>query len=138
MIGNSTTSPDINLFKIVKGGRSKKNELLGLAFKLYWSDDTCNFKRGAVVMNEALHFTPMKDSWERNLAKELYQAEEMSMNEYWDRDMFKRNCPKEYQNWSETQITRFEDKMVEYGWCKRIQKNKYKWIPREIEDFIKD
>ena len=80
MIGNSTTSADLNIFKIVKGGRSKKNELLERAFKLHWSDDTCNFTKGAIVLNEAIHFMPMTSCWEIELLLELINCDSLSLS----------------------------------------------------------
>ena len=138
MIGNSTTSNDLGLMKIVKAGRSAKNELLNIAFKLHWSDDSCTFSKGVIVPNEAIHFTPMKSSWEIDLIKWVSDIDEMKINPTFDRAMFRRNLKVEYKDWNETQITRYLNKMIEWGLVKKIEHNKYRLLKNHIQDFTGD
>ena len=50
--------------KIVKAGRSSDNDLLNIAFKMHWNNETLTFTKGSIIKNEALHFQPMSDCWE--------------------------------------------------------------------------
>ena len=128
--------------KIVKGGRSGKNNLENLAFKLHWSDDTCTFSKGAIVKNESLHFKQMKDSYDIKLLRELSVKYDIQYNTYFSRDMFKRNLPEDNYNnfkkdgeWVDTSISRYLKKMCDYGLIKKVGHNKYKLIRNALEDF---
>ena len=142
MIGKSELSNELGLMKIVKGGRSGKNNLENLAFKLHWSDDTCTFSKGAIVKNESLHFKQMKDSYDIKLLRELSVKYDIQYNTYFSRDMFKRNLPEDNYNnfkkdgeWVDTSISRYLKKMCDYGLIKKVGHNKYKLIRNALEDF---
>ena len=137
MIGNSMTSADLNLFKICKGGRSDKNELLDRAFKLHWSDDTCNFTKGSIVLNEALHFTSMKNCWEVDLIKWMSGMPEMEHSPTFDRTNFRNSLPEDKQDWCDTKITRYLNKMCQWGIIKKLERGKYKLLKDVIVDFSK-
>ena len=138
MVGNSTTSEDLQIFKIVKGGRSGKNVLKDRPFKLRWSDNTCNFDKGAIVLNEAIHFLPMTSCWEIELLRDLVNQAEMKESPTWNRDMFRRNVDEQYQEWSGTQIGRYIDKMIDWGLVKKKMKDTYVFVWDAIEDFSTD
>ena len=138
MVGNSMTSNDLNIFKIVKAGRSSKNELHNRAFKLHWSDDTCNFKKGAIVLNEALHFQSMKSCWEIELIKWIAGMPEMKHSTYFDRDIFRRSLPDDKKDWCKTTETRYLNKMCDWGIITKLQTNKYQLRRNVIEDFTSD
>ena len=135
MIGNSTLSSDLNIMKIVKGGRSEKNELLNLAFKLHWSDDSCTFTKGAIIKNEALHFQPMNESWEIKLIKYVSVNPEMLRTIIFDRDCFKRNLPKEYLDMGDTKLSRLLNRLIQWGLVRKVAHNKYQLELDSIEDF---
>ena len=137
MVGNSTTSEDLNIFKIVKGGRSGKNILKDRPFKLRWSDDACNFNKGAIILNEAIHFMPMTSCWEIELLKDLCEQTEMKESPTWNREMFKRNVDEQYQEWSGNQLTRYIDKLVDWGLVKKKMRDTYVFEWNAIEDFTK-
>ena len=138
MVGNSMTSNDLNIFKIVKAGRSSKNELHNRPFKLHWSDDTCNFKKGAIVLNEALHFQSMKSCWEIELIKWLSGMPEMMHSQYFDRANFRNSLPDDKKDWGETKITRYLNKMCDWGIITKLETNKYRLQKNVIEDFTSD
>ena len=70
-IHNSTASVDLRVMKITKAGRSGKNELYNVPFKLHWSDDDYVFTKGVIISNIAVHFTNVKKRWEVELIQEL-------------------------------------------------------------------
>ena len=135
MIGNSTLANDLNIMKIVKAGRSSDNDLLNIAFKMHWNNETLTFTKGSIIKNEALHFQPMSDCWEiktlRNVADEL----SVSDIKIFDRDKFKDNVPKEVNALSDTKVTRALGTLINWGLVKRLQRNNYQLLAHNLEDF---
>jgi len=135
LVDSSRISQDLNLMKIVKGGRSAKNELLNLAFKLKWDDDTCSFTKGAIIKNEALHFVSDTEKWEIKLIKFVAENDEMQRQILFDRDCFRRNMPNDYTSMSETKLSRLINKLIEWGLMARTKRNEYQLLRNNIEDF---
>ena len=145
MVGSSKLSADLGLMKIVKGGRSGKNNLEKIAFNNHWSDDTCTFTKGAIVKNESLHFVQMKDSWDIKVLRELSDKYFIKQGEHFTRDIFKRELPEEYYpsfkkdgEWVDTSISRYLIKMCDYGLIKKIGHNKYNVMHNALDDFRSD
>jgi hypothetical protein len=131
----SRISQDLNIMKIVKGGRSSKNELLGIPFKLHWSDDSCTFRKGAIIKSEVVHFTGDTEKWEIKLIKDVASQPRIINNDSFDREMFREALPKDYQDMNETKITRFFEKLIEWGLMKKIAHNKYQIDRGNLSDF---
>ena len=131
----SRISQDLNIMKIVKGGRSDKNELLGIAFKLHWSDDSCTFKKGAIIKNEAIHFTGDTEKWEITLIKEVASQPRIVNSKTFDRMMFKEALPQIYQDMNDTKISRLLIKLNEWGLIKKLDWNKYQIDRGNLSDF---
>ena len=147
MLGDSTSHTDLGLMKIVKGGRSVKNELKDIPFKLHWSDESCTFTKGAIIPNETIHFVPMSKSWEIELLQWVADVEEIKLNTYFSREMFVRNLPNEEKEkktksgtefWYPNRVTRFLSKMIEWGLVKKCSKDQYKMLRNHIKDFTKN
>ena len=126
---------DLNIMKIVKGGRSSKNELLNIPFKLHWSDDTCTFRKGAIIKNESLHFTSDSERWEIKLIKFVAEQDEMIHTTLFDRNCFKRNLPDDYSEMSDTKLSRLLNKLNEWGLIHKVKYNQYQLMTEHIEDF---
>ena len=136
MIGNSTLSVDLNILKVVKGGRSEKNELHNIPFKLHWEDETCTHKKGVIIPNEAIHFENMKSSWEIELLKEVLQTPQMMHQDRFTRQEFRDNMPTDKQDWKDYKLGRYLTKMINYGLIKDGGYNKYYWNRDAIQDFV--
>ena len=62
----------------------------------------------------------------------------MDNSQYFDREMFRRNLPEDKQDWYENKITRYLNKMCEWGLIKKIENNKYELLRDVILDFSMD
>ena len=131
---NSRISQDLNIMKIVKGGRSAKNELQNIPFKLKFQDDYCIFKKGSIIKNEALHFEESTTKWEVRLIKEVSESIEMQREIIWDRDTFKRNLPQEFEDMGDTKLTRLLNRLMDWGLVNRHSHNQYQLMQTEIDD----
>ena len=135
MVHNSSTSIDLIIMKVVKGGRSERNELLNVPIKLHWNDDTCTLKKGSIIKNIGLHFTAVNERWEISLLKDVASMPEIEHSSSFDRDMFRRNLPLDYEEMSDTKISRFFGKMVEWGLMIKLGHNKYAIHKDNLSDF---
>ena len=108
---NSTTSVDLRVMKITKAGRSGKNELYDIPFKLHWSDDDYVFSKGVIISNIAVHFTNVKQRWEVELIKEIAGTYDFRASDSFTREKFRINLPSKYEGWYETKINRYFNKM---------------------------
>ena len=134
-IHNSTTSVDLRVMKITKAGRSGKNELYNVPFKLHWSDDDYVFTKGVIISNIAVHFTNVKKRWEVELIQELADTFDFRASDSFDRDKFRKNLPSKYENWYERKIDRYLNKMRDWGLVEKLGMNDYKLKRNEIEEF---
>ena len=132
LVDSSRISTDLNLMKIVKGGRSDKNELLNIPFKLHWSDETCTFSKGTIIKNEAIHYTSDTERWEIKLIKYVSDNTE---REKLDRDTFRSKMSDEYKDMNDTKLTRLLNKLVSWGLMHKVAHNKYQLLRDNIEDF---
>ena len=137
---NSTTSVDLRVMKITKAGRSGKNELYNIPFKLHWSDDTCVFTKGTIISNIAVHFTNVKQRWEVELIKEIAGTYDFRASDSFTRDKFRNNLPAKYEGWYEAKITRFLNKMCDWGLVEKpiidgSNHNTYRLKRNEIDEF---
>ena len=132
----SRASTDLNIMKIVKGGRSDKNELLNIPFKLHWSDDTYTFKKGTIIKNEAIHFDGGSERWEIALILQVASEPRMVNNNSFDRMMFRESLPQDYKHMSDTKLTRLIDKLIQWGLIKRLGHNSYQLERQNIGDFV--
>jgi KaiC/GvpD/RAD55 family RecA-like ATPase len=134
-IHNSTASVDLRVMKITKAGRSGKNELHNIPFKLHWSDDDYVFTKGTIIPNIAVHFSNMNKRWEVELIKELADTYDFRASDYFDRDKFRKNLPEKYENMEERKIDRYLNKMQDWGLVEKFRRNDYMIKRKEIEDF---
>ena len=134
-IHNSTASVDLRVMKITKAGRSGKNELHNIPFKLHWSDDYYVFTKGTIIPNIAVHFSNMNKRWEVELIKELADTYDFRASDYFDRDKFRKNLPEKYENMEERKIDRYLNKMQDWGLVEKFRRNDYMIKRKEIEDF---
>ena len=140
MIHTSTLSPNLRIAKIVKGGRTGKNELLKKAFKLKWDDDTSTFKKGEVIFNMAAHFETAKKSWEYRLLWEVYDNDEMKMCREFTREKFRSYVPDEFHEHASTEpkymnvLTRFLNRMRAYGFINKRGRDKWYFIRSAMEE----
>jgi len=134
-IHNSTASVDLRVMKITKAGRSGKNELHNIPFKLHWSDDDYVFTKGTIIPNIAVHFSNMNKRWEVELIKELADTYDFRASDYFDRDKFRKNLPEKYENMEERKIDRYLNKMQDWGLVEKFRHNDYMIKRKEIEDF---
>ena len=134
-IHSSTTSVDLRVMKITKAGRSGKNELYNIPFKLHWSDHDCVFTKGTIISNLQVHFTDVKKRWEVELIQELADSYDFRASDSFDRDKFRNNLPSKYQDWYETKINRYLKKMTDWGLVEKLGHNDYRLKRTEIEEF---
>jgi len=134
-IHNSSTSVDLRVMKITKAGRSGKNELYDIPFKLHWSDDTCVFTKGIIISNIAVHFTNVKQRWEVDLIKEIADSYDFRAGDTFTREKFRNNLPSKYENWYEAKITRFINKMCDWGLVEKLGHDDYRLKRNEIDEF---
>ena len=134
-IHSSTTSVDLRVMKITKAGRSGKNELYNIPFKLHWSDHDCVFTKGTIISNLQVHFTDVKKRWEVELIQELADSYDFRASDSFDRDKFRNNLPSKYQDWYETKINRYLKKMTDWGLVEKLRHNDYRLKRTEIEEF---
>ena len=134
-VDSSRISTDLNIMKIVKGGRSSKNELLNIPFKLHWSDDTCTFRKGTIIKNEAIHFTGDTERWEITLIKVVASEPRIINNDSFDRLMFREAIPQDFKDMNETKLTRLINKLIEWALIKKLGHNKYQIDRGNISDF---
>ena len=134
-IHNSTASVDLRVMKITKAGRSGKNELHNIPFKLHWSDDDYVFTKGTIIPNIAVHFSNMNKRWEVELIKELADTYDFRASDYFDRDKFRKNLPEKYENMEERKIDRYLNKMQDWGLVEKFKRNDYMIKRKEVEDF---
>ena len=134
-IHSSTTSVDLRVMKITKAGRSGKNELYGIPFKLHWSDHDCVFTKGTIISNLQVHFTDVKKRWEVELIQELADSYDFRASDSFDRDKFRNNLPSKYEDWYETKINRYLKKMTDWGLVEKLRHNDYRLKRTEIEEF---
>ena len=137
---SSSTSVDLRVAKITKAGRSGKNELYNIPFKLHWSDDTCVFTKGTIISNIAVHFTNVKQRWEVELIKEIAGTYDFRASDSFTRDKFRNNLPAKYEGWYEAKITRFLNKMCDWGLVEKpiidgSNHNTYRLKRNEIDEF---
>ena len=134
-IHNSTTSVDLRVMKITKAGRSGKNELYNVPFKLHWSDDDYVFTKGVIISNIAVHFTNVKKRWEVELIQELADTFDFRASDSFDRDKFRKNLPEKFENMEERKIDRYLNKMQDWGLVEKFKQNDYRIKRNEIEEF---
>jgi len=134
-IHNSTASVDLRVMKITKAGRSGKNELHNIPFKLHWSDDDYVFTKGTIIPNIAVHFSNMNKRWEVELIKEIADTYDFRASDYFDRDKFRKNLPEKYENMEERKIDRYLNKMQDWGLVEKFKRNDYMIKRKEVEDF---
>ena len=134
-IHNSTASVDLRVMKITKAGRSGKNELHNIPFKLHWSDDDYVFTKGTIIPNIAVHFSNMNKRWEVELIKEIADTYDFRASDYFDRDKFRKNLPEKFENMEERKIDRYLNKMQDWGLVQKFQRNDYMINRNEIEEF---
>ena len=134
-IHNSTASVDLRVMKITKAGRSGKNELHNIPFKLHWSDDDYVFTKGVIISNIAVHFTNVKKRWEVELIQELADTFDFTASDSFDRDKFRKNLPSKYEDWYETKINRYLKKMTDWGLVDKLGHKNSRLRRREIDEF---
>ena len=140
MVHTSSLSPNLRIAKIVKGGRTNKNELLKKPFKLKWDDDTSTFKKGEVIFNMAAHFETPKKSWEYRLLWEVYDNDEMKMCREFTREKFREYIPDEFGDHASTEpgkaniLTRFLNRMRAYGFIDNRGRDKWYFIHSAMEE----
>ncbi len=132
---SSSTSVDLRVAKITKAGRSGKNELFNVPFKLHWSDDTCTFTKGTIISNIAVHFKNVKKRWEVELITEISATYDFRASDSFDREKFRKNLPSKYENWYETKINRYFVKMCDWGLMQKLGHDNYRLKRNEIEEF---
>ena len=132
----SRASTDLNIMKIVKGGRSDKNELLNIPFKLHWSDDTFTFKKGTIIKNEAIHFVGGSERWEISIILQVASEPRIVNSNKFDRGMFSDALPQDFKEMNETKLTRLIEKLIEWGLIKRLGHNSYQLERDNIADFV--
>ena len=69
------------------------------------------------------------------MIKFVAENDEMLRTPIFDRDCFRRNMPNEYQDMSETKLTRLVNKLIEWGLMAKIKHNTYQLLRDNIEDF---
>ena len=140
MIHSSSLSPNLRIAKIVKGGRTGKNDLYKKPFKLKWDDDTSTFKKGEVIFNMAAHFETPKKSWEYRLLWEVYDNDEMQMCREFTRDKFRFYIPDEFGDHKSIEpnkknvLTRFLNRMKLYGFIDNRGRDKWYFIHSAMEE----
>jgi len=132
---NSTTSVDLRVMKITKAGRSGKNELYDIPFKLHWSDDDYVFSKGVIISNIAVHFTNVKQRWEVELIKEIAGTYDFRASDSFTREKFRINLPSKYEGWYETKINRYFNKMCDWGLMEKLGHDDYRIKRNEIDEF---
>ena len=93
MIHSSTMSPNLRVAKIVKGGRTGKNNLYKVPFKLRWIDETSTFKKEEVIMNMEAHFTTPNKKWQYRILWYVYDNTEMQESSTFTREKFLEYMP---------------------------------------------
>ena len=134
-IHNSTASVDLRVMKITKAGRSGKNELHNIPFKLHWSDDDYVFSKGVIISNIAVHFTNVKQRWEVELIKEIAGTYDFRASDSFTREKFRINLPSKYEGWYETKINRYFNKMCDWGLMEKLGHDDYRIKRNEIDEF---
>jgi hypothetical protein len=140
MIHSSALSPNLRIAKIVKGGRTGKNELYKIPFKLRWSDETSTFKKEEVIMNLAAHFSTPKKKWQYKLLWEVYDNEEMQVSPTFTREKFREYVPDEFSDYSSTDkakannLTRFLNDMKAWGFLGNNGRDKWRFIKSAMKE----
>lgn len=133
MMGKSSTSDDIKLLKIVKGRSDYLDGLEDKAFKIHWKNGI--FRKGAIVKNEALHFEAHNDTWEMEILKYL-REQDVIVHRTFSRQDLKDNLPEKYENMEDYKITRFINKVINFGFIERVSPhNEYRLNVQEIDDW---
>jgi hypothetical protein len=78
----------------------------------------------------------MKSCWEVELLKEVLQTPQMMHQDEFTRSEFKTNMPQEKQSWSETKLTRYLNKINQWGLIRDGGYDKWYWNKDAIEDFV--
>ena len=130
----SSTSVDLKIVKITKGGRSQKNELQNIPFKLTWNDISHTFSKGAIIQNISVHFQEMKDRWEVKLIREMASYEELLKHPTFSRKRFRDFIPETFQPMEEYKITRVLNRLVDWGFVRKIKHNTYELVMDEINE----
>ena len=131
MIHSSSLSPNLRIAKIVKAGRTGKNNLYKIPFKLRWSDETSTFSKEEVIMNMEAHFSTPKQKWQYKLLCEVYNNTEMQMISIFSREKFREYVPEEFSEYSSTDpnkantLTRYLNEMESWGFIGKKGRNKY-------------
>jgi len=140
MIHSSALSPNLRIAKIVKGGRTGKNELYKIPFKLRWSDETSTFKKEEVIMNLAAHFSTPKKKWQYKLLWEVYDNQEMQVSPTFTREKFRDYVPEEFSDYASTDkakannLTRFLNDMKAWGFLGNNGRDKWYFIKSAIKE----
>ena len=137
-IAQSKLSNDLRVAKITKV-RDEKCNLLNIPFKLYWDEDTFTFNKGSIIQKESLHFIETKERWEIKLLKEMVAYSKVfSLGNEWSRDEIWAYL--EAKGWEPTshnkttKLTRFFNKLIDWGAIKRVKHNTYIIIGSELLD----
>ena len=140
MIHSSALSPNLRIAKIVKAGRTGKNELYKIPFKLRWSDETSTFKKEEVIMNLAAHFSTPKKKWQYKLLWEVYDNEEMQVSPTFTREKFREYVPDEFSDYASTDkakannLTRFLNDMKAWGFLGNNGRDKWYFIKSAMKE----
>lgn len=140
MIHSSSLSPNLRIAKIVKAGRTGKNELYKIPFKLKWNDETSTFTKGEVVSNIMVHFTPPKKRWEYRLLLGVYANEQMQHQPTFTRQQFRDYVPDEFSEYATTDpnkannLTVFLNRMRDWGFLGRNKRDQWYFVQSAMED----
>ena len=130
----SSTSVDLRIMKITKGGRCEHNELNGIPFKLKWDESRCIFTKGAIIKNIAAHFESVSERWEMKLLKEVASSMEMKTLPQFDREQFLNHIPDEHLPMPDYKLTRLLVRLIEWGMIDKTGHNKYRLVRDELDE----
>ena len=149
MIHSSSLSPNLRVAKIVKGGRTGKNDLYKVPFKLRWIDDTSTFIKENAILNMSKHFDTPTRKWEYKIIWEVYDNEEMQMLTTFSREKFIEYIPDDDRHRYDDTIkdginpqskknalTQYLNKMKDWGFIGNKGRDKWFFIKsamRELE-----
>jgi len=140
MMHKSSLSDNLFIMKVTKGGRTGRNPLHQVAFKLKMDMDSLMMNKGAIIHKEHLHFGSASERWEYQLIKEVSMMPEMEHSKFFDRKMFIRNLPESYgydkmnESSKPTTITRLLQTLEAFGLIKKQGHNSYSLVTDEIDD----
>jgi|TARA_R100000808_G_C2153167_1_gene163134 RecA-family ATPase/5S rRNA maturation endonuclease (ribonuclease M5) len=127
-VKNSLLDNDLRVGKLTKT-RDEACELNQKAFKIKF--DEGYFTKGQVISKEILHYQEPSDRWEMKLINEMNDYTGFTNQKEWNRDylwVFLQDKGWDKNDTNERKVTRFLNKVIDYGLVQKLGHNQYRII----------